>query len=137
MRVKLKRTWFAPDISGHTATTYVGRNGRPVARGHRLRKGIHEVPSEWRALLPPDAVVLDDDDFGDLDDMFYDEAMHREPQPDDLVKGDIGHAAAEQMRAIEQQVEEDDKAKLKAQRIANLAKARAAKAEKQENKANA
>ncbi len=59
MKIRLKRTWFAPDISGSTSTKYVGKNGRVLARGHRLREGIHDVPSEWQDKLPSDAIVLE------------------------------------------------------------------------------
>lgn len=43
MKVKLKRNWFGPD------------GGR-----YRERSNPHEMPDDWKAKLPPGAVVLEE-----------------------------------------------------------------------------
>lgn len=135
MRIKLKRTWFAPDTSGHTTTKYVGRNGRPVARGSRLRKGYHDVPEEWRDLLPSDTVIVADD---------YEEPPEERPEaPQPTLHAGAAFVAALQAQSLAN-VENDQAEKMEAKRAAQAktnrqegaARARAAKQQKQE-KANA
>ena len=87
--------------------------------------------------------MLDDEDFGDLEDKFY-EPVEPAATPDapgkpmdDMGRADLGRqAAGEQLRA-EQKAEDTRKQQIKTQRIANLAKAREARKTKQENKADA
>ena len=139
MLIKLKRTWFCPDASGITTSKYVQRNGRPAARGSRLRKGEHEVPDEWRDQLPPDAIVLSDDDVVDEEEQVW--PPIEDPVPDtfsELARADMSRAAFEQERLVRNQAEADEKkAQTKRNRQAAAAKARAAKQVKQENPANA
>lgn len=139
MRVKLRRIWFAPDISGATETAYVAKNGRPVLRGHRLRKGIHEVPDEWRDKLPSDARVLEDEDLGELEDVVYPNAGNA-PKGETKADGEhasLASAAANHVLALQVEEEERRQEKLKVTRVANLAKARETKRQNKENKANA
>ena len=133
MKIRLLRTMFAPDISGNTSKKYVGRNGRVLARGHRLRKGIHEVPDEWADKLPRDAQILE----GPYE-------LEEDEQEFALVKGgsslvnqpeaNAGAVAVIQLAELTAKAETDRAEQLKVTRLANLAKARAAKKQKQEEK---
>ena len=138
MKVRLKRTWFAPDISGVTSGKYVAANGRVIARGHRLRKGIHpNLPDAWRKLLPRDAEVLDDEAPVELeeDEREYDDvAGGQTPELDDLKQNDLARNSAEHAERLRQEAEDEKAAQLKVQQVANLAKARQAKANKKANK---
>ncbi len=135
MKVRFRRTFFAPDISGNTSKKYVGRNGRVLARGHRLRKGIHEVPDEWADKLPRDAQVLEGPYELEEDEREFSPAQGGPT----LANQPGGPAAVEAIAAlslaqITEKAETDRKAEITAQRVANMAKARDAKAQKQKEK---
>ncbi len=123
MKVRLKRTWFAPDISGVTSGKYVATNGRVIARGHRLRRGIHpNLPEEWRKKLPSDAEILDDAvpvvleederEYGDV-------TGGQSPELDDLRQNDLARQGAEHAERLRQEAEADKAAQAKEQRQAN------------------
>ncbi len=136
MDVRLRRTWFAPDISGNTSDRYVSKLGRVVARGHRLRKGVHRgLPDEWRDKLPKDAVVLKEPEDYDLEDdeREHDEVVSLANRTDDRSKEDLSLAAAEHAQRLLEEAEADKAAQVKEQRIANLTKARKAKKEKKDD----
>ena len=132
MDIRLRRTWFAPDISGDTSGKYVARNGRVVARGHRLRKGVHlNLPDAWRTRLPSDAQVLNALEDYKLEE---DEVQHApagdDDKPDELYAADLQLAQAAHAQRVEDEAEADRKVAVKQQRLANLVKAREAKKEK-------
>lgn len=134
MDVRLRRTWFAPDISGNMSDKYVNLQGRVVARGHRLRKGVHRnLPDEWRDKLPSDAVVLKEPEDYKLKE---DEREHDPVVSDDSPAGgdlDLDRTAEEHLHRIQEEAEAERKKQLKEQRLANLARAREAKKEKKDN----
>ena len=134
MKVRLQRTWFAPDISGNTSKKYIGRNGRVLARGHRLRRGIHEVPDEWQDKLPSDAQVLEGGyKLGDDETEFLpvEGGIPALLQPQSPTAAD---AAAAQLADLTQKAEQGRQDQIKANRLANLEKARVARKQKQEEK---
>ena len=134
MKIRLKRTWFAPDISGSTSNKYVGKNGHVLARGHQLRKGVHDVPSEWQDKLPSDAVVLEGGYSLEDDETEY-AAIEGGANPvHDALKGLPAHQAATSLANITNDAEEKRAAEIKEVRIANMAKARAVRKQKQEEK---
>ncbi len=139
MKIRLRRMWFGPDISGVEGDKYVAANGRAVARGHRLRKGVHVVPDEWRDLLPSDVAILDDAGETELEDdeKEFELAVSRSTPPDELSQSDIISAGLEHTRRIEAEAEETRLAQIKERRQAGAKRAREAKAEKKENEANA
>ncbi len=135
MKVRFRRTFFAPDISGNTSKKYVGRNGRVLARGHRLRKGIHEVPDEWADKLPHDAQVLEgpyelEDDEREFAPAKGGPTLINQEAPAPL----IAEVAARSLAELTEKAEADRAEQLKTQRQANLAKAREVKAEKHKEK---
>ena len=134
MKIRLKRLWFAPDISGSTGQKYVGRNGRVLARGHRLRAGIHDVPSEWLNKLPSDAVILEGEYALEEDETEYAAVEGGANPVHDALKALPEHQALTSLASITQDAEEKRLAEIKAARIANLAKARDARKQKQEEK---
>ncbi len=138
MKIRLLRTWFAPDISGNTSKKYIGRNGRVLARGHRLRRGIHEVPDEWQDQLPSDAQVLEGGyKLGDDETEFLpvEGGIPALPQPQSPT---IADAAAAQLADLTQKAEKTRQEQIAANRLANLKKAQAArKLKKEEKNANA
>lgn len=139
MKIRLRRMWFGPDISGVTGDKYVAANGRAVARGHRLRKGVHVVPDEWRKLLPSDAVILDDYAETELeeDEEEFEPAVSRPKPPDELSQSDLVRQGLEHTRQIEEEAEETRLAQIKERRQAAAAKAREAKAAKKEKETDA
>ncbi len=134
MKIRLKRTWFAPDISGVTSKKYIGRNGRVLARGHRLLKGIHEVPDEWLPRLPSDAQVLEGGYKLEDDEMEY-----APVEGDGSLANQLGPEAAAataaviQLGAITETAEAKRAVETKANRRAGAERARAAKKLKEEN----
>lgn len=135
MKIRLRRGWFAPDISGNTSKKYVGRNGRVLARGHQLRKGVHEVPDEWEKLLPSDAVILEGAYTLEDDEREFAPAQGGPSLSNqDLGPAGTQQAAATSLAALTEKAEAAKAEQLKAQRIDNLAKARDAKAQKQKEK---
>ena len=87
-----------------------------------------------------DAEVLDDDKPVELeeDEKEYDDvAGGQTPELDDLAKNDLARQGAEHAQRLIDEAEADKAAQLKAQRVANLEKARQAKAAKKENKDDA
>lgn len=118
MLIRTKRPWFTPDTSGTTSLKYVGKNQRPTTRGSLLPTGEHEVPDEWKSILPSDAVVIDD---------------YSEDEPEeDLHAASFVHQPLS-IEAITAKAEGEKAAELKLQRQANIAKARGAKKEKAAN----
>lgn len=134
MKIRLKRTWFAPDISGSTGKKYVGRNGRVLARGHRLRAGIHDVPSEWQNQLPTDAEVLSGGYTLEDDETEYLAVEGNANPVHDVLAGMPEHQSLASLATITQKAEDQRSAQIKAQRVANLAKANAARASKKQEK---
>ena len=136
MKVRFRRTFFAPDISGNTSKKYVGRNGRVLARGHRLRKGVHEVPDEWLLKLPSDAQVLEGPYELEEDEREFAPAKGgptlANAPPDN--NPTVEEAAALSLAQITEKVETDRKEAIRVQRVANMATARDAKALKQKEK---
>ena len=138
MKIRLRRGWFAPDISGNTSKKYVGRNGRVLARGHQLRKGVHEVPDEWLKLLPSDAQVLEGPYELEEDEREYAPAkggpsLVNQPR-NVMLDTTTATAAATQLAQITEKAENDRAAQIKKARVDNLAKARDAKVAKQKEK---
>ena len=134
MKVRFRRTFFAPDISGNTSKKYVGRNGRVLARGHRLRKGVHEVPDEWLPKLPSDAQVLEGPYELEEDEREFAPAkggptLVNQPGGPDAVET----AAALSLAQIMEKAETDRKEEIRVQRVANMAKARDAKKQKEKD----
>ena len=137
MDIRLRRTWFAPDTSGDTSGKYVARSGRVIARGHRLRKGLHlNLPDTWRKLLPPDAQVLNEAEDYELepDEKQHEEVQSQPPALDERGQADIQLAQAQHAQRLEDEAEEERRDEIRATRQANLAKARAAKQDKQKEK---
>lgn len=141
MKVRLRRTMFAPDISGDTSGKYVHANGRVIARGHRLRKGIHpNLPEEWRDKLPRDAEILDDEVPTELEEdekEYEDVGGGQTPELDDLKQNDLARQGAEHAQRLIDEAEADKAAQTKANRQAGAARARQAKEDSKENKDNA
>jgi hypothetical protein len=137
MKIRLKRTWFAPDISGSTGKKYVGRNGRVLARGHRLRAGVHDVPSEWQKALPSDAVVLEGGYTLEEDETEFPAVQGGANPVHDVRLDTTQHQSVATLANVTQEAESRRAAEIKARRQANLAKAREAKQLKKENKTNA
>lgn len=137
MDIRLRRMWFAPDISGNTSNKYVSKAGRVIARGHRLRRGVHlNLPDEWRDRLPSDAVVLKEPEDYQLadDERKYEPAVSEaNPAADDRAQADINRTAMEFRHRLEEDAEAEKAVQLREQRIQNLAKAREAKKEKKDN----
>ena len=135
MKIRLRRGWFAPDISGNTSKKYVGRNGRVLARGHQLRKGVHEVPDEWLPKLPSDAQVLEgpyelEDDEREFASVKGGASLVNQPGGPAAVET----AAALSLAQITEKAETARKEEIRVQRVANMATARDAKALKQKEK---
>ncbi len=134
MKVRFRRTFFAPDISGNTSKKYVGRNGRVLARGHRLRKGIHEVPDEWLPLLPSDAQVLEGPYELEEDEREFAPAKGGPTLVNQLGgPAAVETAAATQLAQITEKAETARKEEIRVQRVANMAKAREAKKQKEKD----
>ena len=140
MDIRLRRTWFAPDISGDTSGKYVARNGRVIARGHRLRKGVHlNLPDAWRELIPSDAQVLNEVEDYELgeDEVQHDPVTADTPAPDDRARADIQLAQAQHAQRLEEEAEQERQDEIRTTRQANAAKARQAKQDKKEKTDNA
>ncbi len=134
MKVRFRRTFFAPDISGNTSKKYVGRNGRVLARGHRLRKGVHEVPDEWLPKLPSDAQVLEGPYELEEDEREFAPAkggLTLVNQPGGPAA--VETAAALSLAQITEKAETDRKEAIRVQRVANVAKARDVKKQKEKD----
>ena len=134
MKVRLQRTWFAPDISGNTSKKYIGRNGRVLARGHRLRRGIHEVPDEWQDKLPSDAQVLEGGYKLGADETEFLPVEGGIPAVHVLQSPTVADAAAAQLADLTQKAEQARQDQIKANRLANLEKAREVRQLKKEEK---
>ena len=134
MKIRLQRTWFAPDISGSTSKKYIGRNGRVLARGHRLRRGIHEVPDEWEKLLPSDTQILEGGYKLEDDETEFLPVEGGIGSAHVLQSPTVAEAAVAQLADLTQKAEEARQEEIKANRMANLEKARAARKQKQEEK---
>lgn len=132
MKIRLRRTWFAPDMSGAASNKYIGRNGRPIARGHRLRKGIHVVPDEWEQKLPSDAQVLEGPYQLEEDEVEYALATTGSTLATDGLKTVEG-AALEQLATTTFGAEAKRQAEIKANRQAGAARAREAKKQKEQD----
>ncbi len=133
MKVRFRRTFFAPDISGNTSKKYVGRNGRVLARGHRLRKGIHEVPDEWLPKLPSDAQVLEGPYELEEDEREFAPAKGGPTLVNHLEQGLVEQVSALSLAQITEKAETDRKEEIRVQRVANMAKARDAKKQKEKD----
>ncbi len=131
MDVRLRRNWFAPDISGNTSKKYVSKLGRVIARGHRLRKGVHRgLPDEWFDKLPRDAVVLKEPEDYELED---DEREHEAAKTEQTPElNDLARSAAEHAQRVIEEAEADKAAQTLANRQEGAKKAREAK-EKKDN----
>ena len=134
MKIRLRRGWFAPDISGHTSKKYVGRNGRVLARGHQLRKGVHEVPDEWEKFLPSGAQILEGPYQLEDDEREFAPVPGAPSLVNHLEQGLVEQVSALSLAQLTEKAENDRKAEITAQRVANMAKARDAKAQKQKEK---
>ena len=109
MRVKLKRTWFAPSDVRHPNKLF-------SMSGGRYKRGEHEIPDEYKAFLPSDALII--------------------LEPDQAVKVDSPEMTLKDFDEARTAAEETDKAEAQANLARkNLAKARETKARKALEKA--
>lgn len=110
MKVRFKRTWFAP------STPHRPDALRSIS-GQRFHKGEHEVPDDLKEFLPPDAMII----------LPNDEAVRVDSPEMTLTDYDEARQSAEAFEQAEV---------AKEARRNNLKKARAAKAAKEKEGLN-